>query len=218
MTALTPQLDAALSADRPLIYGAVEINLPGYDLRLLDGSGRIAHGSDIFTGEDATFGVLAAIDEISDGMGDEAPAINITLQPATDAAAADLSDPAMQGSRVRLWLGAVTCTTGAAIVDPFLLFDGELDVPTLKVGLRSRSLEYECVSGFERFFGDDEGMRLSDSFHKSIWATETGLANMSGIIKTSYWGAETPPNSVSFIDQRTAAVQDIAAKIKAGLA
>lgn len=214
MTALTPQLDAALSADRPLIYGAVEIALPGYTLRLLDGSGTVLHGADTFTGSDPTFGVLAAIDAIEDGVGDEAPALNITLQPATDAAAADLSDPAMQGSRVRLWLGAITRTTGATIVDPFLLFDGELDVPTLKVGLRDRSLEYECVSGFERFFGDDEGMRLSDSFHKSIWATETGLANMSGIIKTVYWGTKDAPPSVTV----TSSSDGVSAAIRAGLA
>lgn len=205
MTALAPGLDTALQADRPLIFGAVEINLPGYNVRLLDGSGFVTIGGNTFTGSDETFGVLAAIDSLSDGIGDEAPGLNITLQPATDAAVADLASPAMQGSRVRLWLGAIDRATGVAFTDPFLLFDGELDVPTLKVGLRVRDLEYDCVSGFERFFANDEGTRLSDSFHESIWPGETGLANMSGLPKTSYWGATEPPPSVSYANGVTLA-------------
>ena len=198
MTGLTPALDAALSADKPIIFGAVEINLPGYDIRLLDGSGIVAFGGHAYTGLDPTYGVLAAIDSLSDGVGDEAPGLNITLQPATDAAVADLASPEMQGSRVRLWLGAIDRPTGAAITSPFLLFDGQLDVPTLKVGLRTRDLEYECVSSFEQFFFNEEGTRLSDSFHESIWPGELGFTNMTGITRTIYWGVAAPAGTISY--------------------
>ena len=58
---MTPGLESALRADRPLIFGALEINLPGYDLRLLDGSGEVMIGGNKFVGRDATFGTIASV-------------------------------------------------------------------------------------------------------------------------------------------------------------
>lgn len=203
MTDLTPAMDAALSADRPLIFGAVEINLPGgVNVRLLDGAGEIGNwqgtGGAAFVGRDATFGVLAAIDPPEDGTGDQAPAMNITLHPPSTAAAAALAAPNMQGSRVRLWLGAIDRAAGGVVADPYLLFDGELDQPILSVDRGERELEYECVSGMERLFDTDEGMRLADSFHQSVWPGETGLANVTGIVKTIIWGPGDRPSSITY--------------------
>jgi len=191
MTALTPALDAAFSSDRMLIFGSVEINLPGYDLRLLDGSGILLVDGQTFVGEDPIYGVLDSIDELTDGLGDEAPALSINLLPASGAAVGQLASPAFQGSRVRVRVGAVSKETGLTI-GTHLLFDGELDVPVLTVGKGSRRLAFECVSSFERFFENDEGARLSDSFHQAIWPGETGFRNITGIEQTIYWGVATP--------------------------
>ena len=196
MTGLTPALDAALAAPAPLVFGAVEIALPGYDLRLLDGAGSVTFGGKTFRGRDPIYGVLAAIEDIGDGVSDEAPAVGLTLLPASDAAAADLAAPTMQGSPVAIWLGAVDRTTGAVIPEPYLLFLGELDVPTLKSGRNSRSLEYEMVSVAERFFDDDEGARLADGFHKSVWPGENGFAFVTGVTETVYWGMDAPPSPI----------------------
>src|SRR3546814_20326641 len=87
----------------------------------------------------------------------------------------------MQGSVVSLWLAAVDRATGAVIPEPLLLFTGELDQPTLTVDKGSRELEFECVSGFERLFDNEEGLRLADSWHQSVWPGEMGLANVTGI-------------------------------------
>lgn len=198
MTAFTPQMETALSADTPLIFGALKIELPGYTLRLLDGAGVVTFGGDTYTGRDDTFGGLAAIDALSDGVGDEAPALSITLTPSDDAAASTLASPSMQGSPVSLWLGVVDRATGIVVPDPLLLFYGEVDQPTLKVGKGTRTLEYECVSSFERLFDVDEGMRLADSFHQTVWPSETGLANVTGITKKIFWGSEAPQGSVSY--------------------
>lgn len=191
MTALSPALDAALSADRVTLYGSVEINLPGYDLRLVGGSSVLLIDDKTFVGEDPIYGVIDSIDELSDGLGDEAPGISITLLPASEAAVGQLSSPTFQGSRVRVQVGAVNPMTGYSI-GSYTVFDGELDVPILTVGKASRSLRFECVSAFERFFDNDEGAKLSDAFHQSIWPGETGFANVTGIEQTIYWGVAAP--------------------------
>lgn len=196
MSLFTPAMEAELAKPFATVFGAVEIVLPSHTIRLLDGAGSLTVNGNVFTGQDSTFGTLSAIDRFSDGVGDEAPALNITLQPSGDAAAADLSAASMQGSTVTVWLGAVDRATGIVIADPLTLFVGEVDQPILTVDKGSRELEYECVSGFERLFSDDEGARLSDSFHKMVWPGETGLANVSGITKTIYWGLNRPANSI----------------------
>jgi len=196
MTGLTPAMDTALVAPSPLVFGAVEIALPGYDLRLLDGAGSVTFDGRTFRGRDPIYGVLAAIEDIGDGVGDEAPAVGLTLLPASDAAAADLAAPTMQGSPVAIYVGALDRTTGAVIPEPYLLFLGELDVPTLRSGPNRRSLDYEVVSVAERFFDDDEGARLADGFHRSVWPGEHGFAFVTGVTETVYWGMDAPPSPI----------------------
>lgn len=198
MSQLTPAMDAALSADTPLVCGLLKITLPSGALRLMDGSGQLVFGGEVYVGRDPVFGSLASVDAIEDGVGDEAPALSFTLLPGSDASAASLAAPEMQGSPVSLWLAAVDRTTGLVIPDPLLLFTGELDQPTLTVDKGVRELEFECVSGFERLFDNDEGIRLADSWHKGVWPGELGLSNVSGISKTIYWGVEAPVSSISY--------------------
>ena len=195
--ALSPAMDAALSGVAPTICGLLEINLPGYDLRLTDGAGVIKWGAKTFLGKDTTYGTIAAVDDLTDGAGDEAPALSISLHPASNAAAASLASPTMQGSQVSLWLAAVNRASGQVVPDPELVFIGELDVPTLRSGAGTRTLEYECVSAFERFFANDEGARLSPGFHKWVWPGELGFDFVTGVEETVYWGVEAPPPSVS---------------------
>ncbi|MFC3711257.1 hypothetical protein ACFOMD_01660 [Sphingoaurantiacus capsulatus] len=192
---LSPQLEAALSGPSPTWFGALKIELPGHILRLLDGAGFVDFDGGTFVGRDPVYGVLAAIEEIGDGVGDEAPAIGITLHPASDASAAALAAPGMQGSRVSLFVGAVDRATGLVVPDPELVFVGELDVPTLRSTRNGRSLDFDVVSTFERFFDDDEGARLSDGFHQSVWPGELGLAHVTGVEKTVYWGMDAPPDA-----------------------
>lgn len=188
MTALTPSMEAALKAKKVIAFGLLRVDLPGYTLRLIGGSGEVAWDSGTFLGRDPTFGALSAISDLDDAMDDEAPGLSITLQPPSSAAAAVLCNPDMQGSRVRLWLAALVRATGAVIADPYLLFDGVLDQPTLTVGRDMREVEFECVSAMERFFDNDEGFRLSDANHQRVWPGETGLEHMTALPKQIYWG------------------------------
>lgn len=195
---LPTAMDTALAGDRVLLFGSVQIDLPGYTLRLLDGSGFATFDGGTFLGIDPTFGVLAAVSELSDGAGDEAPAINVTILPPNDTAAGTLAAAAMQGSKVTVKVGAMDMATGAVIGDPYLLFVGEIDVPFLESGAEGRTLEYEVVSVLERLFDDDEGARLVDGFHQSIWAGETGFFDVTGIEATIYWGQTPPKGAISF--------------------
>jgi hypothetical protein len=199
MTAFAPAVDTALSQPIATIFGAVEILLPGYTIRLLDGAGRLAFADGrVFTGLDDTFGALDSLDVINDGAGDEAPEVRLTLIPGSDAAAGTLASAAMQGSQVTIDLGVVDAGTGLVIPDPSLIFLGEVDVPTLTSSSTGRSLEFSVVSAFERFFADDEGARLADTFHRSIWPGETGLAGVTGLDKKIYWGVQAPVAAVSY--------------------
>lgn len=188
MVATSLALTAELGKRAPIMFLCGEAQLPNYNLRLLDGAARVRWGDKVFLGRDPKFGPLISIDPPTDGMGDSAPLLSLTLAPATDADAAELSQPSMQGSRIRIWLGAISRESGQVIPDPYLIFDGELDQPTLTSDLHSRTLEYECVSIFDLFFDNDEGMRLSSSFHRSVWPNEAGMDYMTGIVKQVIWG------------------------------
>lgn len=190
MSALSAGLEAALATDNPIVFGAVRIALPGATLRLLDGSGVVVFGGETYVGEDATFGVLGSISALTDGTGDEAPAFDITIIPPDDTAAGTLAGATMQGSGVQLWLGAVDRATGSPLGDPYLVFAGEIDVPVISAGAQGRTVEYQVVSVMERLFDEDEGAKLSDAFHQSIWPGETAFFDVTGIEQTIYWGQQ----------------------------
>ncbi len=196
MSQMSPAMEAALSGDRATIFGAIRMDLPGRTVRLLVGSGVVKFLVDgvleTFTGEDEVVGVFSAIDTLTDGMGDEAPALSLTFIPAEDAAAAQLASVAMQGSPVRLWLGAIDVMTGLVIGEPQLLFDGLLDVATLSVSSTSRTVDYEVTSIFEDFFLNDDGARLSDTFHQYLWPGELGCAFVTYVAQQIYWGTSSP--------------------------
>jgi hypothetical protein len=196
MSDLTPALDAELSGRAPLMFGAVSIELPDYQINLLDGAAHLSFDGRDYAGRDPLFGTLAAMSDLTDGMGNEAPRLSITFNPADDSAAAELASPDFQGSLVQIHFGAVVRSTGAVVPDPHLIFVGELDVPILDAGESGRTLEYEVASIFERFFTDDEGARLSDGFHKSIWPGEKGFEFQTGVPQGVYWGVEAPPRPV----------------------
>lgn len=196
MGEMTPALQSALRSERPLIFGALEINLPGYDLRLLDGSGEIMIAGNKFVGRDPTFGTIASVKSISDGNSDQAPTMAIALLPPSNTARTTLASSAMQGSRVRIWMGVVDMASGQVVPDPMVLFDGEIDVPTMNWAMRRREVEYRVVSVFEKFFDLEEGIRLSDSHHQAVWPGEKGLEYVTGVTESVFWGQETPQSSM----------------------
>lgn len=187
-----PVLQAALQDDAPFLFGAVEVALPGYTIRVLDGAGEITIGGHKFVGDDPVFGTLASIDATEETIGDEAPELTIGFLPPDASAAASLASAAMQGSIVRIMLGAFDPMSNTVIGAPEQLFLGEIDVPTLETSEGHRSVSFTVVSVFERLFEVNEGERASDGWHQSIWPGERGLEYMTGTVKNLYWGTKRP--------------------------
>lgn len=175
-----------------MIVGLAEFNLPSYDIRLCDG-GFIYFGANKFSSADDEFGSIQKVDVISEESGDEAPGGRLTFLPKDTAAAATLSQPTYQGSRIRFWLGKVDQADGTLDGDPELVFDGELDTTTLRVGRGSRVLDMEFISTADRLFNISEGNVLSPRFHESVWTGELGLDNATGVPLTVAWGVKGPP-------------------------
>jgi hypothetical protein len=196
MSQLLPALDAELRGVSPTVFGAIAIDLPGYDLRLLDGAGILTINGQTFVGQDDTFGTLSEIEDLTDGTGDSAPALGITLLPASDAASAALASPLMQGAPVVISLGAVNPATGQP-VGTHTVFIGELDVPTLHSAANTRRLDYEVVSVFERLFEDDESARLSPGHHRSIFPNEAGMDFVTGVDQPVFWGVAGNPSPIT---------------------
>jgi hypothetical protein len=193
---LTPQMAAALRAGRSAYAPLVRVQLPGYTLCHLVGSAEVKFKGEKFVGRDPRFGILVAASNLKDGVADEAPDWQLTFVPPDEAAAADLAAATAQGGEVQGWLGLIDPATGQLLPEPLQLFAGELDVPRLRVGKGTRTLEWRCASALEPFHDEETGARLSDSWHQLVWPNETGLANMTGIDKTSMWGVEKPPSTV----------------------
>lgn len=194
MSSLTSAFQAELAKPVLILFGAVEIVLPGATVRLLDGAGMATFGGRTFVGRDATFGVLGGVSDFADGLDDQAPSLTLTLLPPSNAAMAAFAAATAQGSAVSIWVGAMDAVTGQVIADPDLVFVGETDVPTQKVSDGQRELELTVISFFDRFLETDEGERLNTGFHQSIWAGEKGLEFISFVRNQPIWGADAPQN------------------------
>ncbi|MDZ7824498.1 MAG: hypothetical protein U5K75_11010 [Ahrensia sp.] len=208
MSDFSAPLDAAYRKSVIHDFYAVEVVLPAKTIRLLDGAGFVSFSVDgvvqTFKGSDPVYGVLSAADAIKEGFGDNAPAFTFSIQPATDAATLALSDLANQGSRVRVWTGVLNPATNA-VFGTSLRFDGLLDFAMIEGDLNSISIELQCITWAELYFLTQEGIALSDGFHKSLYPTETGFAYVTGIQRSIIWGPGDRPNNITYETSSTGA-------------
>lgn len=180
------------------IAGLVKIELPSsITVRLCDG-GVIYWGAETFTAKHSTFGSVASVRPMSEGVGDEVPALEMVLIPSPTATAGDLVQPGFQTSRVRFWIADYTIATGAVSGTPDLIFDGAIDQCILSVGAQRRDLAMSIVATVERLFQGNIGNSLSPVWHKSIWSGETGHDNATGLSIPIAWGVESPNSAGSF--------------------
>lgn len=192
MSGLSGSLETALDGLAPRVFIAVKITLPDATvIRLLDGAGMVVIDGATYLGRDDTYGSLGSIEGVTDGLGDELPSLAVTLLPPTNVATAAVAAPSVQGSEVIAMFGAVDPVTGLAIGDPYVFFAGQVDQAVLAVGKNTRSLQIECVSALEVFFEDDEGVRLTDAFHQSVWSGELGFGLITEMNEPVPWGIAT---------------------------
>jgi len=173
------------------ITGLLEITLPGRTIRFCDG-GIIAWSGNTYSAQDSVFGVIASIGNLAEGIAGELPKLEVTFHPAGGASPGDLSSAAYQGSGVKFWLASYNPETGAVTGTPDLQFDGQIDQTILSIGTDSMDLAMTVVPRAERLLNRDSGNSLSPRFHRSIWSTEAGHDDATGLTIPDAWGAESP--------------------------
>jgi hypothetical protein len=174
----------------------VQVDLPGRTLRLCEGADT-RWGAESYVTDEADFGSLLSGELGSEGESEFAPGGLITLNPRGGVAAAVLSNPAMQGSGIKIWLAEISGSTGLVIGTPELLFSGFVDVPRLRRADGKRILELGFVSGAERLFRRNRGNTMSTRFHETVWAGELGFENATGVQISVAWGVDAPPRGSS---------------------
>lgn len=198
---MTPAMRASLGGRRIMIAGLVSIALPDHTIRLCDGSAAIRFGDDVFTGRDEIYGVLGEVEVISEAVGDQVPAVEMTLIPPSLAAAAALANPVNQGAPVLFWLASIDAETGEVVPDPDLQFTGEIDTAQLETDRGKQAVRIGVASVFERLLEPDEGARLSDSFQQEMFPGDLGLSNMTGTPLVSIWGPGDRPPATTMVPQ-----------------
>lgn len=198
---MTPEMRSRLSAPRVMIAGLLSIALPGHTIRLCDGSASVDFGGDIFTGKDALYGAIGTVEALGESVGDTVPAFEMTLLPPSLAAAAALCAPENQQAAVRVWLAVIDPDYGTVVSSPDLQFAGELDDAKYHVDRGSHVVQLSVASVWERLFEPDEGARLSDGFHQSIFPGEMGMANMTGTPLLRLWGPGDKPPAPYIVPQ-----------------
>lgn len=177
------------------LTGLMKLELrDGRVIRLCDG-GWVPWGTEIYRSSHPQFGTIGSMETFEEGTGDSVPAFRLTFLPVSTAAAADLSQPGMQGSRARFWIAEIDVPTGLPIGEPDLQFDGMIDRTLLRVGMKKRELDIDFVSTAERLFTIVEGNSLSAAFHKYVFPGEMGEDNATGVGSGVAWGAEAQPGS-----------------------
>lgn len=173
------------------LVALMQIDLPTRTVRLCDG-GYVYWGGNKFEGVDQQFGAIAAAETFEEKTGDEAPGGKLTFLPPSSTAATALTDPSFQGARMRFWLGELDATAGTIIGTPELTADLAIDTATLKVGKGTRAVDIEFESAAKRLFMVMRGNALNDRFHQACYPGEKGMANATGMPRSTAWGAATP--------------------------
>lgn len=184
------------------IIGLVRIELPSATVRLCDG-GFIVFNSEMYQSRDPVFGTIGSVEGMTEGIGDEIPALRMTLLPPISSAPADLSQPGYQNSLVQFWVGEYDQEAGVLIGPPDLLFHGQIDQITMIGGRQRREIAMTVVSTAERLFMTNDGNSLTPRWHKSIWPGERGHDNGVGLTIPVAWGVESRPVASSGAQQVT---------------
>ncbi|MGW8189527.1 hypothetical protein [Sphingomonas hankookensis] len=182
--------------ERVTLVGLLKLELPGgRDVLLCDG-GVVPYAGQLYQSADDTFGTVSTFEALTEGTGDELPAGTITFLPRDAAAAIDLSQPAYQNSRLRMWIGEVDEASGRLVGEPDLMADWQTDKTVIRRQTGSRALAMGCVTRSQRLLIRNDGNALSSSSHQRVFAGERGFDNAVGMDLEIPWGVVSPPRGV----------------------
>jgi hypothetical protein len=177
------------------LVGLCKIELPAGDANLCDG-GFIVFDSETYRSADALLGTIASIQPVSEGVGNEIPALEMVFLPPEATTPAEMVQPGWQTSRARFWIAEYDPEAGTITGTPDVVFDGQLDQSMLSVGA-SRELAVMVVSLAERLFERNTGNSLTSAFHKSVWPGELGHDNATGLNVQVAWGTANPQSAAT---------------------
>lgn len=159
----------------------VRLDLPGGTYCLTDG-GFVLYDGFYYLGAEPTLGLFQGVSGLTSGMGNQTTRVDLRVLPKSNAAASILGSPNTQGSRVRVWRGAIDRQTGLLVGAPVLRFDGEIDQPRFAIS-SDRSLTIACGTQSARQLEENADWRANHSFHSTRWPGETGMVRVAGITK-----------------------------------
>ena len=181
--------------ERVTLVGLLKLELPGRDILLCDG-GVVPYDGQLYQSADAVFGTVDAFEALTEGTGDELPAGTITFLPPNAAAAAELSQPDYQNSRLRMWIGEVDEATGRLIGEPDLMADWQTDKTVIRRQTGTRALDIGCVTRSQRLLIRNDGNALTSPAHQRVFPGERGFDNAVGMDVEIPWGVVSPPRGV----------------------
>jgi hypothetical protein len=127
---LTTALGNALLADRVQPIILAKINAASGDLRVWSGIGDLTYNAEVYTGA----GTIGSVSEVEENMSLSASGVTFNLTGVTSEMLAIALAEIEHNRPATVWLGALDLSTGALIADPYQLFTGFTDVPTIEEG------------------------------------------------------------------------------------
>lgn len=169
--------------------GLTKIELPNHTAYLTDG-GFITFGGARYMAKDSLLGSWASFELMTEGKTGEIPAYDYSFNVPDGAAVSTFQSGALQAASVKTWLAKYDVDTNQIIGTPTLSVSGQIDQPIVQITGSSFELSLTVVSKAEWFFSGDTGNGLSATFHKDLYAGETGHDNGTGLSVATSWGTE----------------------------
>lgn len=168
----------------------IELSSPAHTVRYCEG-GTVTFNSNVYTDRDDYFGTLSSIDNVVNGEGDQAPGFDMMWTPPNLAAVNQIGAVENQGGLVSLYVLTVNRATNA-VLDSKEIFSGIIDFVVLHGNKSEQKLQLGLTTEIDRFFNTDKGNTLNDAFQKSVWPSDEGLSNCTGVLVPVPWANDAP--------------------------
>jgi hypothetical protein len=180
------------------LVALVKIELPDGDVRLCEG-GAFTYASESYRDVDPLWGAIGEVSSMGEGIGNEVPALQLTLLPPSGTEPGDIHQAGMQKSPSWWWIAEYDVATGAIVGDADLQFYGQVDQCTLEIDPAGegddsgeRRVVMSHVSSAEVLFEGNTGNGLNSTFHQAIFPGELGHDEATGLARPEAWGAVPP--------------------------
>lgn len=184
-------MEPALSAERRKAVSIrcilLRIAAPGGPICWTDGGIAIydaGEGLEAYYGEHPVYGLLSSVSGVTNGSGDQTTRPSLALLPKDDVAASVLGSPLIQGSKVKIWTGAIDRATGLLVSAPKLEFSGQVDQPAVTAG-KSLTMSMQLITDGSLQKETNADYRQNHVAHTRTWPGENGYANVSNAIQAT---------------------------------